>query len=196
MGTAVIVLLSGCGTQLPEPTPHQGPTTSPTPTPTAQPDPVAMADLLFGVSDSCELAVADYWVSIPFPSSWPTNEAIEEGAPSCVWFGPNLAHPTMEPPADAPITFGGVGGPAVFPYEWVSREETTVAGRPAWRVEEWVPSPTNPDEETLQLVYWVSLGASRDDGPTLVARTATEDTGQYALNKAVLDRMMASLTIR
>ena len=58
-----------------------------------------------------------------------------------------------------------------------------------------MPSPTNAGKETLQLVYWVSLGATSADGPTLVALTATEEAGNYALNKAVLDRMMARLAI-
>jgi hypothetical protein len=194
---AIGILLSGCETQFPEPTLPLRPTGSPLPTTTAEPDPAAMqADLLFATPERCDLSIADHIISIPFPSYWSTNDAIEEGAPSCIWFGPNLTHPTTEPPADAAIGVGGVGGPAVFPYKWVSREETTVAGRPAWRVEEWVPSPSGPYEETLQLVYWVSLGDSRDDGPTLVARTATDDVGHYALNKAVLDRMMATLAIR
>jgi hypothetical protein len=153
------------------------------------------ADALFVSTERCEVTIADHEVRVEYPSAWSTNDAIEGGTPSCLFFGPELEHPTVEPPSGAAITFGGVGGPAMFPYEWVSREETVVAGRPAWRVEERVPSPDTPDQQTLQLVYWVSFGRSRDEGPTLVARTATEDAGDYTLNKAALDRMMARLAI-
>jgi hypothetical protein len=153
------------------------------------------ADALFVSTERCEVTIADHVVSIEYPSAWSTNDAIEGGSSSCLFFGPDLPHPTTEPPASAAITVGGVGGPATFPHGWISREETVVAGRPAWRVEERVPSPTSPDLETLQLVYWISLGQSRDEGPTLVMRTATEDAGADNLNKAVLDRIVARLAI-
>jgi hypothetical protein len=190
---AAIILLSACETRLPDPT-TQGPTASPTPTATA--DPAAIeADLLFATSERCERSIPGGVVSIEFPSAWSTNDAIAEGDPSCVFFGPNLDHPTLEPPTDWAVVVGGVDGPPMFSHEWVSREETTVDGRPGWRVEEWVPSSSASGRETLQLVYWISLGASRNDGPNIVARSATEDAGHYALNKAVLDRMIATLAI-
>jgi hypothetical protein len=138
-------------------------------------------------------------VTITFPAAWSTNAAIaDEEIPACVWFGPDVVvHRLLtEDPEGAAITIGAVGGPAVFHREWISREQTTIAGRPAWRVEESVPSPSSEASETHQLVFWISLGATSTDGPTLVARTATEEAGNYALNKAVLDRMMATLDLR
>jgi hypothetical protein len=194
-GAAIISMLASCGVQ-PEPTPRPEPPTSPPSIPTLD-RASADADRLFAASERCESARAGYVVTIPYPGAWATNDAIEdEGISRCVWFGPDeldIPDPLTQAPEGVAITVGGVGGPANFPYVWISREETTVAGRPAWRVEEWVPSQDNETRETRQLVYWVSLEAG---GPTLVARTATEDAGNYALNKAVLDRMMAELTIR
>ena len=41
----------------------------------------------------------------------------------------------------------------------------------------------------------MALGETADDGPTLVAFTRQKDVGDYALNMAVLDRMMELLII-
>lgn len=192
---AILLVLSACGTPPVE-------TTSLTPTTTALDDAASLeANRLFASPQQCELTLAGHLVGITFPGAWSTNDAVEGegGIPACLWFGPDdlvITDPLTQAPEGVAIGVGSVGGPAVFHREWISLEETTIAGRPAWRVEESVPSPNNADEETLQLVYWVSLGATSTDGPTLVARTATEEAGNYALNKAVLDRMMASLTVR
>jgi len=191
---AVIMMVSACATPRPEPT-----SLTPTATPLADPGSVE-ADRLFATPQQCEVTLAGNAVAISFPSAWSTNDAVDGsgGISACMWFGPDdlvIPDPLTQAPAGVAITVGSVGGPATFQHEWISREETTIAGRPAWRVEESVPSPTNAGKETLQLVYWVSLGATSADGPTLVALTATEEAGNYALNKAVLDRMMARLAI-
>jgi hypothetical protein len=191
---AAVLVLSSCEASIPEPTPILEPTASAATSATSEPDPASLeADLLFGSTQRCDLVLGEHTMIIEFPGSWATNELIAGGDPSCIHFGPVGA------PGDWAIGFGSVGGPATFSTRgWVTREETIVAGRPAWRVEEWVPAPSSsgsPSKETLWLVYWVSLGTSRESGPTLIARTATEDAGDYMLNKAVLDRMMARLKI-
>ena len=187
-------MLSACATPSPEPT-----SLTPTTTPLADPASVE-ADRLFATPQQCEVILAGHAVSIAFPGAWSTNAAIggSGGISACLWFGPDdliIPDPLTQAPEGVAISLGSVGGPAAFHYEWISREEIAIAGRPAWRVEESVPSPSNEANETLQLVYWISLGATSSDGPTMVARTATEEAGNYALNKAVLDRMMASLAI-
>ena len=42
-------------------------------------------------------------------------------------------------------------------------------------------------------LYVVQLGPTAEEGPNLVARTDTSMGGDYELNKAVLDRMMATI---
>ena len=42
-------------------------------------------------------------------------------------------------------------------------------------------------------MYVVQLGPTLADGPNLVARTTTEMGGDFDLNRAVLDRMMATM---
>jgi hypothetical protein len=194
-------VLSACGIPPTETTPPPEPTASLAPT--ASPLDVAAsleADRLFATPQRCELTLAGHRVSITFPGAWSTNDVVDGsgGISACVWFAPNdlvIPDPLTQAPEGVAISVGSVGGPAKFSHEWISREETTIAGRPAWRVEESAASPSNADEETLQLVYWISLAATSTDGPTLVARTATEEAGNYVLNKAVLDRMMASLVV-
>ncbi len=47
--------------------------------------------------------------------------------------------------------------------------------------------------EVRSYSYVIGLGPPDDAGPTFVASTASSSSGEYALNKAVLDRMMATL---
>lgn len=188
-------MLSACATPSPEPT-----SLTPTTTPLADPASVE-ADRLFATPQQCEATLAGHAVAITFPAAWFTNDAVDGsgGISACLWFGPDdliIPDPLTQAPEGVAISLGSVGGPAVFQHEWISREETTIAGRPAWRVEESLPSSNDGDKDTRQLVYWVLLGTTPTDGPTLVSRTAPEEAGNYALNKAVLDRMMATLAVR
>jgi hypothetical protein len=49
--------------------------------------------------------------------------------------------------------------------------------------------PTN----WLQYAYLVQLGPTEEEGPNLLVRTNTDMGGDYQLNKAVLDRIMATI---
>jgi MoxR-like ATPase len=42
-------------------------------------------------------------------------------------------------------------------------------------------------------VYQIQLGPSPEEGPNLVVITTTEMGGDYELNQAILDRMMATI---
>ena len=41
--------------------------------------------------------------------------------------------------------------------------------------------------------YVIQLGPSLEEGPNLVARTSSQMGGDFDLNRAVLDRMMATM---
>jgi hypothetical protein len=44
-------------------------------------------------------------------------------------------------------------------------------------------------------VYQVQLGPTPEEGPNLLVETSTEMGGDYELNKAVLDRIMATMEL-
>ena len=47
------------------------------------------------------------------------------------------------------------------------------------------------DGDETAYLYVVQLGPTLEDGPNLVARTTSEMGGDFGLNRAILDRMMA-----
>jgi hypothetical protein len=148
----------------------------------------AAAEVLFMTADECTNPSDGYTVS--FPDDWYTNTETGD-VPACSWFTPQFFE--VSAPGVAPeqiwISIGVVDGVVAYTSltEIFSNEEITVDGRDGRRVE-FNPEPnTRPDYRAYH--YVVPLG---ENGPTLVASTNSDAAGDYALAKAVLDRIMAS----
>lgn len=145
----------------------------------------AAAEVLFMTADECTNSSDGYTVS--FPDDWYTNTETGDVA-ACSWFTPEFFEVTAPGVAPDEIwisieVFDGVVG-YITPLTF--REEITVDGR-AGHIAELYPDPhARPDYRVYQ--YIVPLG---DNGPTLAAAT-NSDAEDYALAKAVLDRIMAS----
>jgi hypothetical protein len=210
----VLSACSGTTTTSPEPTPDltpkptESPTEQPTaepteaptsdPTPTATPSPVmsgppggfailpnADADALFLDRDTCMNERDGYQVD--FPDDWWTNTEFGNGRyPACIWFSPTFYRVTdlNVVPDEIAITITwhatDIGR---HDADIVTREEVIVGGQLANRVE-W-------DDDT----YWyaIQLGPTPEEGPNLLVETSTQRGGEYELNKAVMDRMMATI---
>jgi hypothetical protein len=194
-----------------EPTPEPTPMPTATPTPDATPEPTpaptragepggftvrtnAEADALFLTPDTCTNPRDGYEVT--FPDDWWTNTEIGRNPP-CIWFSPTyytVPDPTVVPEEIAiTITWYPTG------YGWLappmSRDEVIVGGLSAVRVE--LAGPQGPGgeepEDYRSYQYAIQLGPTWEEGPTLVAETSTDMGGDYELNQAVLDRMMATI---
>jgi hypothetical protein len=175
-------------TRSPTEEPTQQPTDSPSPTLVELPGGFtvhanAEADSLFLDRDTCSNERDNYEVA--FPDEWYTNTEIGRN-PACVWFSPtdyDVPDPSVVPDEIA-ITIEWVEGDiGRNDADALSREDVLVGGQNASRVE-W------NDE-----AYWytIQLGPSPEEGPNLLVATSAEMGGDYELNKAVMDRMMATI---
>ncbi|MGH2455294.1 MAG: hypothetical protein ACRDHD_03455 [Candidatus Limnocylindria bacterium] len=151
------------------------------------------AERLFEVTKTCETEdFADqFHLAVQIPESWWANPRIGEDpigdVSACVWFAPAMVaipQQLTERPDGVAITFGTVGGPPEISSGAISQTVLTVAGRQAVRVEE-------ETSNGIRLAFWIPL----DGHGSLIASTSTLDAGDFELNKAVLDRMMATLTV-
>lgn len=148
------------------------------------------ADALFALRDICTSPEAGY--ELEYPELWWTNTAVGD-FPACVWYSPTfyeVSDATQRPPEIA-IEIIRVEGDRAYQVEPISREDGDVGGQPAFRVE--VAGTGSQPASFRAYEYVVQLGPSPEQGPNLVARTDTTMGGDYALNRAVLDRIMASL---
>jgi hypothetical protein len=152
----------------------------------------AEADELFAATLTCRNEDGGY--TLRYPASWETNEAGER--PACSWFSPaDLArgHDTVlaafrRPTAAIEVGsfHGGVG--IILEQPRVTEEIILAGSVEATRTERMIsPEP-----------HWVSYDylAWLDDDPhswKFGAGTSTIAPGDYELNKAVLDRMMATI---
>lgn len=188
-----------------------GPAPEPVPTATPEPRPRTLsyvrgagapftiigdreADRLFADVDTCSNPVAGY--SVRFPDDWYTNTAVGT-TPACSWFSPTFFEVEgPEVPDEIAITIASFEAGIGFVHEpdYSVSDQLTVDGRTASRTEEvggigadgWLPRSLF----TYQYTIWAS-----DDplGLKVVATTSNADAGSYEVNKAVLDRIMASL---
>lgn len=153
------------------------------------------ADALFVDRDECENLEDGY--RLQFPEDWYTNTEIGD-VPACSWFSPTffeVRHPD-EVPAEIAITVEYMEGDFGAIDEVVSHEEvvvggTQVASRAEWRGAEGEGGMHPAD--WMMYAYQVQLGPTPEEGPNLVVLTTTESGGDYELNKAVLDRIMATI---
>ena len=148
------------------------------------------ADALFGDRDDCQNLEDGY--QLQFPEEWYTNTEIGS-VPACSWFSPTFYE--VDDPSDLPaeiaIQFFVLNGDRGYITEPISREEIIVGStQEAVRIE--VAGTSNSDDGTMY-EYVVQLGPTLEEGPNLVARTDTDMGGDYELNKAVLDRIMATI---
>ena len=182
------------------PEPSLAPTASPSVAPSASlaapsgdgfavtPDPAA--DALFLERDECENLQDGY--QLQFPDDWYTNTEIRD-VPACSWFAPEFytVDDFDEIPDEIAIDISWLGGDRGYHGEILTSQDGTAGGQSASRVE----VAGTPDEPTsgTSYEYVVQLGPTREEGPNLVARTDTTMGGDHELNKAVLDRMMATI---
>ncbi len=153
------------------------------------------ADTLFLDRDECENSEDGY--RLQFPDAWYTNTEIGD-VPACSWFSPTFyeADDSGDVPAEIAITVEYLDGDYGSFEEMVSREEvivgsTQIANRVEWRGAEGEGGLMPTDWR--QYEYLVQLGPTEEEGPNLLVQTNTEMGGDYELNKAVLDRIMATI---
>lgn len=207
----LLVVLAACTPAASSPTtrptlsPTAQPTDSPSPEPTdeATPDATpsasegsfggfsiaanAEADALFAQRNSCENLDDGYQVD--FPGEWNTNAEFGT-VPPCSWFAPT-EYETGAPgtvPAEVAIEIFRIDGERTYGSAEVTDREEGLVGvtQPAYRA-----TITTDDEEIYE--YVIQLGPTPEEGPNLVARTSSEMGGDFELNMAVLDRMMATM---
>jgi hypothetical protein len=153
------------------------------------------ADALFLDRDECTNETDGY--RLAFPEAWYTNTAVGDVEP-CRWFSPTTY--TVDDPRDVPaeiaITVEYLTGDRGSFEEAISREfgivgETQQAVRVEYRGAAGNGGEMPP--EWREYVYLVQLGPTEEGGPNLLVRTSTDMGGDYELNKAVLDRIMATI---
>lgn len=180
-------------TDTPSPEPTESPTEEASPSPSGDGDPTGFtvaphpeADALFLDRDSCENPEDRY--RLEFPDEWYTNTEIG-GVPACSWFSAELYE--VEDPAIVPdeigVTIEIIEGDRGYLDEPISQEEVIV-GATQFAVRTEVES-----DGVTMYEYVVQLGPTPEEGPNLLARTDDEMGGDYDLNKAVLDRIMATI---
>lgn len=151
------------------------------------------ADALFLDRDECQNLRDGY--QLQFPDEWYTNTEYRNFAP-CVWFSPTSYETDGDSvPPEIAITIEWVGGDVGFTNEELSRAEGEIGLQPAVRIEE-AGAGTEGSEfppDWRSYTYVIQLGRTPEEGPNLVVRTTNEMGGDYELNKAVLDRILATI---
>jgi len=182
-------------TASPEPTPSASETDSPDASPSSTPtegaggftwEANAEADPLFVDRFDCQNLDDGYQVD--FPAEWNTNAELGR-VPTCSWFAPT-EYETGDPgqlPDEVAIEIFVIDGPREYLLEIVDEDSGFVGvTQPATRFR-----VAGNDAESYE--YVVQLGPTLEEGPNLVARTSSLMGGDYDLNRAVLDRMMATM---
>ena len=187
--------------------PSASPTESPSAPPAGSPSPTlvelpggftvhanAEADTLFLDRDTCSNERDNYEVT--FPDAWYTNTEIGRN-PACVWFSPTdyeVPDPTIVPDEIA-ITIEWMQGDFGSFEQMLWNEEIFVGAQQAVRAE-WAGAQGEGGQmppEWRMYVYQVQLGPTPEEGPNIVVLTTNERAGDYELNKALMDRMMATI---
>lgn len=155
------------------------------------------ADALFLIRDECQNDDAGY--RLEFPDDWWTNTAFGDVG-ACSWFAPTSFEATdpSEVPDEIAIVIEYLEGDRGSVEETISREFGLVGGtQPAVRVEERGAEGEGGimPSSWREYSYLVQLGPTEEHGPNLVIRTDTDMGGDYELNKAVIDRIVATLEL-
>ena len=159
----------------------------------------AEADALFSKVDTCTNPVGRFTVS--FPAAWYTNPTIRT-LPACSWFGPTpfSVSSTSVVPHEVQIVilaFDGAFGYFDSP-EVTMNEQILIGGHQGDRMQQiGINYEGGGGHESLppSYIYTTDFGSPNQVGPSMQAIAASQGASDYILNKAVLDRMMASLVI-
>jgi hypothetical protein len=194
-------------TATPEPTPTASASPEPTPSPSAteidSPEASASPSQIEGeggftweanaeadalMLDRFDCQNLDDGYQVAFPADWNTNAEFGS-VPTCSWFAPT-EYETGAPgsvPDEVAIEIFVVDGAPEFLLQILDQRSGLVgATQPATRVR-----MAGNDADVYE--YVIQLGPSLEEGPNLVARTSSQMGGDYDLNRAVLDRMMATM---
>lgn len=150
----------------------------------------AEADALFVGFDTCANPEAGYTVS--YPDSWYTNTAVGD-IPACSWFSPTFYELRSDGavPDEIAITIDVFSGAVGFIWVDLYSEEVMIDGFAARRYETGMTKDVSFPTDTFAFSYLSRLD-DQLEGRKLWASTGTEYGGDYMLNRAVLDRIMAS----
>jgi hypothetical protein len=220
LSIAMLLILAACtsttdlGRSTPDPTASPTPTTSPSPSPEPTPSasapeeadspdanpsatPIegeggftyeanAAADALMLERFDCQNLDDGYQVD--FPAAWNTNAEFG-GVATCSWFAPT-EYETGAPgsvPSEVAIEFFVIDGAPEYLLQIMDQRSGLIgATQPATRTR-----MAGNDADLYE--YVIQLGPTLEEGPNLVARTSSLMGGDYNLNRAVLDRMMATM---
>ena len=151
----------------------------------------AEADALFVEPDTCTNPEGGYTVS--YPDSWYTNTAVGNVA-ACSWFSPVFYELNEDGsrPEEVAIEIGVFEGAIGFIWVDLYSEDVVLDGFEARRYETGMTKEASQPTNQLMYAYLSYLG-NESDGRKLWAFTGTEYGGSYGLNRAVFDRIMASL---
>lgn len=151
------------------------------------------ADALFAETASCTNTLDGY--SVTYPSSWHTNHAVGP-VPACSFFSPIPFTATADGnlPGGVPISMGVFEGAIGFIWVDLYSEEIAIDGFGGRRSETGKTKEADVPTDTFQYGYLLVLDENvNGEGRKLRATTDSEWANGYALNRAVLDRIMASL---
>jgi hypothetical protein len=149
------------------------------------------ADALFTDPDSCTNEEDGYTVS--YPDSWYTNTAIGD-VPACSWFSPTFYEATGDTrPDEIAIEISVFEGDIGFIWVDLYSEEVRIGGFSGRRYETGMTKDPEQPTNTLQYSYLAILDPEGPGDRKLWAFTGTDYGGEYELNRAVFDRIMASL---
>lgn len=211
--TTSSVPTSPSASPLPSPTATiQSPAPSATTAPTSSPPPGYVsveglpitvlandaADALFSDVETC-VSEAGYTVS--FPASWYTNPATGD-PPACSWFAPEPFDVSIRPAAVNPpppdgvwiymgVVDGAVGYTSITPIYMT--EDLSIDGYEGHRAE-FGPSTLNEVESRPDYHAYHYVIPFEEFGPTFTAGTDVDRADAYPLAKAVLDRIMATIS--
>ena len=156
----------------------------------------AAADALFGQVDTCTNPVGRFTVT--FPATWYTNPTVA-GLPACSWFAPTpftISSTSTVPDEVAMVVTVHQGSVGYFNApETTLQEQISIGGHDGGRMEQVGMTYEGAGFERLppSYVYTVDFGGLAGNGPTAQAIADSVGAADYVLNKAVLDRIMASL---
>ncbi|MCV0403840.1 MAG: hypothetical protein K5924_09020 [Chloroflexi bacterium] len=153
----------------------------------------AEADALFAETATCANTLDRF--SVTYPSSWHTNDAVGP-VPACSFFSPNPFTATADGtrPGGVPISVDALEGAVGFIWVDLYTEEIAIDGFAGRRSETGKTRDVDDPTDTLQYSYLLILDENLNgEGRKLMATTDSEWANGYELNRAVLDRIMASL---
>jgi hypothetical protein len=150
------------------------------------------ADTLFVEPDTCTNPEDGY--TLNYPDSWYTNTDIGD-TPACSWFSPTIYEATEGGPRpdEIAIEIGVFEGAIGFIWVDLYTENVTIGGVEGRRYETGMTKDPQQPTNELMYSYLAYLEPEQPEGRKLWAFTGSEYGGDYELNRAVFDRIMASL---